>query len=67
MSKRASSEFLLLLHSQDRFALTFLELTTSTSDDKSSFSGEIVSHRKVLTGSHSIFLLHIYQSMLKFD
>ena len=41
-------------HGPDRFALTFLELTTSTSDGKSPFGGEIVSHRKVLTGSHSV-------------
>ena len=34
-------------------SLTFLELTTSTSDGKTPFGGEIVSHRKVLTASHS--------------
>ncbi|MCI2030463.1 hypothetical protein, partial [Limosilactobacillus sp.] len=35
-------------------SLTFLKLTTSTSDGKTPFGGEIVSHRKVLTASHSI-------------
>ena len=31
-------------HSQDLFALTFLELTTSDSDGKTPFVGEIVSN-----------------------
>ena len=39
--------------SRNMLALTFLELTTSDSDGKTPFVGEIVSHRKVLTGSHS--------------
>ena len=49
-------------HSQDLLALTFLELTTSTSDGKSPFGGEIVSHRKVLTCSHSSITFSLHPS-----
>ena len=52
---------ILLRWSGNVFALTFLELTTSTSDDKTSFGGEIVSHRKVLTGSRSTRVIFIHQ------
>ena len=41
--------------SRNVLSLNFLELMTSTSDDLPPFGGEIVSHRKFLTASHSTY------------
>ncbi len=47
----------LLWLSLNVFSLSSLKITTSTSDDETSFGGEIVIIRELFTASHSIFPL----------